>query len=333
MRKTRKIVKTEPQEVLSTTLEQYAISAARYKTKKQSASTKRAYKSMVKAWESWCDGLGVCSRPASPFVVASYLGYLADQGYAAATIALACTAISQFHKSANLESPTSAPVVSGVMAGVRVVIGTRQQSVEALEASQIRALVLAIDQGGGSELVKTRDRAILLLGFAGAFRRSEISGLNVEDVSIVADGALLMVTRSKTDQVGEGEKKAIVPGSGAFCPVAALCAWLACLPPGDGPLFRQLNKGGRWMSGADGSKGLSGRAISEMIKRRCEAIGIDPSTVGGHSLRSGFATSAARAGASERLIMKQTGHKTERAVRRYIKAGQAFLEHPGRGLL
>jgi integrase len=173
------------------------------------------------------------------------------------------------------------------------------------------------------KLIGVRDRALLLVGFAGAFRRSELVSLDVGDVEIRREGLLVTLRRSKTDQEAAGREVAIPYGSNPdTCPVRALEAWLEASGIADGPLWRAVDKGGRLQPGR-----LSDKAVALVVKKRAEAAGLDPDLYAGHSLRAGLATAAAAAGASERSIMEQTGHKSVQTVRRYIRRGTQFRDN------
>jgi integrase len=172
-------------------------------------------------------------------------------------------------------------------------------------------------------LLGTRDRALLLIGFAGAFRRSELVGLNVEDASFTGDGLVVTLPRSKTDQEGEGRKVGIPYGSNpATCPVRSLRAWIETAGITAGPLFRSVNRYGRVQPGR-----LSDKAVALIVKRYAQASGRDARTFSGHSLRVGLVTAAAMAGASERAIMNQTGHRSTVMVRRYIRDASLFRDN------
>jgi integrase len=172
-------------------------------------------------------------------------------------------------------------------------------------------------------LLGKRDRAFLLLGFAGAFRRSELVSLDVADVETNREGIVVTLKRSKTDQEGQGRRVGIPYGSNAVtCPVRALNEWLEASAITAGALFRSVNRHGQLRS-----ERLSDKAVALVVKRSAEAAGLDASQYAGHSLRSGLATSAAQAGVSERAIMAQTGHKSLNMVRRYIREGSLFREN------
>jgi integrase len=172
-------------------------------------------------------------------------------------------------------------------------------------------------------LIGVRDRAILLVGFAGAFRRSELVALNHDDVEFTRDGLVISIRRSKTDQEGAGRKIGIPYGSNpATCPVRSLQDWIECGDIKEGPLFRPINRHGQ-IAG----RRLSGEAVAEIVKRYATKAGMNANQFAGHSLRSGLATSSAAAGASERAIMNQTGHRSVMTVRRYIRDGNLFREN------
>jgi integrase len=172
-------------------------------------------------------------------------------------------------------------------------------------------------------LIGSRDRTLLLIGFAGAFRRSELVALNRDAVEITGDGLVITIKRSKTDQEGAGRKIGLpYAAHKETCPVRSLQEWLERSAITDGPLLRPINRHGHMAEGR-----LSSAAVGEIVKRHATAVGLDPTKFSGHSLRSGLATSAAAAGASERSIMAQTGHRSVNMVRRYIRDGSLFREN------
>jgi integrase len=172
--------------------------------------------------------------------------------------------------------------------------------------------------------VGLRDRALLLLGFAGAFRRSELVGLDVADLEFARAGVIVTLRKSKTDQEGRSRRLGIPFGSSEqTCPVRSVQAWLEAARISEGPVFRSLDR----FQQVQGAR-LSDKAVALIIKRRAKAVGLDPARYAGHSLRAGLATSAAAAGASERVIMSQTGHRSADMVRRYIRDGSLFTSNP-----
>ena len=210
------------------------------------------------------------------------------------------------------------------MAGIRRRLGTAATAKRPVLVAELQAMVAALPD----TLLGSRDRAILLLGFSGAFRRSELVSLNREDVLETAEGLVVTLRRSKTDQEAEGRKVAIPRGREAgTCPVRALSAWLAASGIADGPLFRRVNRHGQMLP-----QRLSGEAVAIVVKRWAAAAGLAPEEFAGHSLRAGLATAAAIAGKSERAIMSQTGHRSPMTVRRYIRDANLFRENAADGI-
>jgi integrase len=178
-------------------------------------------------------------------------------------------------------------------------------------------MVAAVDEG----LIGARDRALVLLGFAGAFRRSELVGLDIADCAFGRDGLTVTLRRSKTDQEGQGRRIGIPYGANPeTCPVRCVQAWIE--QAATGPLFRSINRHGQVQQ-----QRLSGNDVARIVKKLATRAGLDATTYAGHSLRAGHATSAAAAGASERAIMRQTGHRSVQMVRRYIRAGTLFSDN------
>jgi integrase len=205
------------------------------------------------------------------------------------------------------------------MKGIRRTKGTAPTQKAAALTDDIRAILESKDAG----LIGLRDRALILLGFAGAFRRSELVGLDIADCVFSKDGLTVTLRRSKTDQAGAGRKVGIPYGSNPeTCPVRAMQDWIEQAGISGGPLFRSINRHGRIQPG-----GLSGGDVARVVKKLADRAGLDASKYAGHSLRAGHATSAAIAGASERSIMNQTGHRSVQMVRRYIRDGSLFREN------
>jgi len=228
-------------------------------------------------------------------------------------------AIAEAHKAVGLESPTRAPVITNTMNGIRRTKGTAPAQKTATLIDDIRAMVDATDAG----LIGIRDRALILLGFAGAFRRSELVALSVDDCVFSKDGLTVTLRRSKTDQAGAGRKIGIPYGSNPeTCPIRNLQSWIEQAGISDGPMFRSINRHGQVQTG-----GLSGIDVARVVKKLADRAGLDAAKYAGHSLRAGHATSAAIAGASERSIMNQTGHRSVQMVRRYIRDGSLFREN------
>lgn len=281
-------------------------------------STVRGYESDWRHFCAWCESRGLCPLPASPEILASYIAECAGR-LKVGSIQRRLNAITEAHKAVGLESPTHSPIVANTMKGIRRIKGTAPIQKAAAVTDDIRGMVAETDSG----LIGLRDRALILLGFAGAFRRSEIVRLDVEDLDFSRDGLTVTLRRSKTDQDGQGRKVGIPFGSNPeTCPVRVLQAWLEEAGLSVGPLFLPLNRHGHVKAGR-----LSGLDVARIVKKLAQRAGLDATKYAGHSLRAGHATSAAIAGASERSIMKQTGHRSVQMVRRYIRDGNLFRDN------
>ncbi len=289
-----------------------------YAQQARAANTRRAYRADWADFTAWCRDRRLTALPATPETVVLYLSDLA-MSRKTSTLQRRLSAISQAHKAADLETPTGHHAVRAVWSGIRRVKGTAQEGKAPAVTRDLRAMVATLP----GTLPGLRDRALLLLGFAGAFRRSELAGLDIADVTTTRDGLVVDLRRSKTDQEGEGRRIGIPYGSRpGTCPVRAVQDWLAAAKIASGPLFRGVNRHGQV-----GKTRLSDRAVALIVKRAAAAAGLDPARYAGHSLRAGLATSAAAAGVSERAIMAQTGHKSLPMVRRYIREGSLFNEN------
>jgi site-specific recombinase XerD len=284
----------------------------------KSRNTIRAYRADWSHFTKWCREHGQASLPASPETVALYLSDLAST-HKPATLTRRISAISQAHQMAGIDTPTMNSKVRLVLAGIRRSKGTAQLAKTPVLIEDLRRMVARLPE----TLLGARDRTLLLIGFSGAFRRSELVALNVDDVAFTRDGLAVNIRRSKTDQEGEGRKIGVPYGSNpATCPIRSLQDWMAGSQITQGPLFRPINRHGRLAS-----RRLSSGAVAEIVKRYAAAAGLDAAVFAGHSLRSGLATSAAMAGASERSIMMQTGHRSLTTLRRYIRDGSLFREN------
>ena len=218
------------------------------------------------------------------------------------------------------------------MSGIARAKGTRQRQVAPLRIDMLKAMLAATPE---DDLLAIRDRAILLLGFAGGMRRSELAALDVEDLTDVEEGLDVLIRRSKTDQEGAGRTIGIPRGRNReTCPVIALQRWIRLAGITEGPLFRAHRSrtdgpGPRQQrpEGRAGTARLTPQGIARVVQRAAARIGLDPAEFAGHSLRAGFATEAAAQGASERAIMRQTGHRSVEMVRRYIRDGDRYRDN------
>jgi integrase len=283
-----------------------------------SANTRVAYLSDLAHFEGWGGQI-----PASPETIAEYLVAHADS-LTVATLNRRLAALSKVHRSRGFSNPTSVEVVKSTVRGLKRIKGTAQRQATPLIKDDLFVVLGAM----GSGLKDVRDRALLLVGFAGGFRRSELIGLNCTDVVPVRQGLEITLRRSKTDQNGAGRKIGIPHGRGRWCPVRALEQWQAASGITDGAMFRPVDRHHR----VD-PKRLSGEAVCLVVRERVRAAGIDPGNYSGHSLRAGLATSAAQAGVSSWKIRQQTGHASDAMLARYIRDGQLFTNNAAGTLL
>lgn len=281
-------------------------------------NTRRAYLSDLEHFRSWGADL-----PASPEMLASYLAAHADT-LSVATLVRRMASISKAHQARGFSSPASSELVRATMRGIKRTRGTAQHQAKPL----LRDDLLLVLDAMGDDLKDARDRALLLLGFAGGLRRSELVGLDVADIEHVCQGIVLHLRRSKTDQEGHGQKIGIPHGRTRWCPVGALDAWLSASRIDEGAVFRPVDRHGR----VQGAR-LSGEAVSAVVKAGVAAVGIDPTAFSGHSLRAGLATSAAQAGVPTWRIRAQTRHASDAMLARYIRAGELFLDNAAGALL
>jgi integrase len=281
-------------------------------------NTRRAYLSDLGEFERWGGSI-----PSSAETVAAYLAARADT-LAVATLVRHVASISKAHEARGLANPTRSELVRATLRGIRRTKGCAQREAKPLLRDD---LLLVLDAMGGS-IKDIRDRALLLIGFAGALRRSELVGLDVGDIEHVRQGMILSLRRSKTDQDGQGRKIGIPFGRTRWCPVAALDSWLAASEITEGAIFRPVDRHGR-MQGAR----LSGEAVSLVVRERVAAVGLEPAPYSGHSLRAGLATSAAQAGVPTWRIRAQTRHASDAMLARYVRDGELFTDNAAGVLL
>lgn len=297
--------------------------AKAYAAEARSERTRKAYTSAFRVFVAWGDERWLDTLPARPEVVAAYVAHLADTGRKPATINLHVAAIAAAHRLAGFDVPTASEAVKATQRGVRRTLGTRQTRKAPVTAETLKKALRKIPD----DLSGARDRALLLIGFAAALRRSELVALDVTDLERVPDGIIVHVCRSKTDQDGQGQEIA-VPRGGKLKPCDALDAWLAAAKITAGPVFRPINKGGR--VGADR---LTDRSVADIVKRHVGAAGLDASLFSGHSLRAGFVTSALAAGADVLKVMHVTRHTAVTTLQKYDRRARAFDDHAGRKFL
>lgn len=276
------------------------------------SNTLRAYRSDLRHFAAWGGQL-----PATPEMIANYVAHFA-QGLASSTLSRRLVAIARAHTEQGWVSPTDAPLVRATLKGVRRARTHRVRQVDALQKADIVRMVKGL-----SGLKGARDAALLMIGFAGAFRRSELVSLDLADVHITAAGTQIRLVRSKTDQEGRGREVFIPRVRGRYCPSALLTSWLAVAGIESGPVFRRINRHGQ--VAADG---LSGQAVALIVKAHAAAAGLDAARFSGHSLRAGFVTNATGRGASISSIRRQTGHQSDAMVQHYIRSTSGFKDNP-----
>jgi integrase len=284
--------------------------------------TLASYKREWVAFERWCRAHTIQPLPVTPSALALYVAHLGTWRKPSG-VNVAVAGIAWAHRCARAPSPHRDPVVLDQLEALRREKGTRPARKAPLTVDLLRRVVDAM----GQDLEAVRDRAILLFGFAGGFRRSELVALDVADLTFSNEGVSVLLRKSKTDQHGAGITKPIpFGGSAETCPVRVLRAWLDIASIAEGPIFRRLDRAGR-------GKRLSGHAVAKIVKERAAAVGLSPKDLSGHSLRSGVATSAARAGKDVFEIMATTGHKKADTVAAYVREAKAFERNAVKGIL
>jgi site-specific recombinase XerD len=283
-------------------------------------NTLRAYKSDFNDFGLFCVQNGFKSLPSEPKIVSLYLTYLSTKDIKMSTLKRRLVSISVIHKLKGLYLDTKHPSIIENIMGIKRRKGSIQKSKKPLLINSLKAIIDVIDQQNKEEIKKFRDRSIILIGFSGGFRRNEIVSLDYEDLDFVTEGLRINLRRSKTDQFGKGFVKGLPYFDNAqYCPVISLKKWIDISKITSGSLFRRFSKGSKLLN-----KRLTDQTVALLIKEYLEIAGIDSKNYSGHSLRSGFATSAAESGAEERNIMAMTGHKSTEMVRRYIKEANLF---------
>ena len=339
-----------------------AEAARRFAEAARSDATLRAYRSDWADFEAWCESRALAPMPATPETVALYIASRAETGpdddcgrptapLKTATLRRRMAAISQAHKLAGVESPAlrSREPLHSVWGGVMRALGTAPHKVapalaqdvvamaEACDAA-VQAITAGDDAAPGVALRARRDKALLLLGFAAALRRSELAAVRAEHVSYTPEGLRLLIPRSKSDQEGAGQIVGVAYGErAATCPVRAVRSYLGAAgaaladqgrpSPLSGPVFRMVDRWGRL-----GRRALTGRSVADVVKRYALLAGLDPALYAGHSLRAGFATTAARAGKPDRAIQKQTRHKSAAMLAEYVREGRLFDDNASEGI-
>ncbi len=274
-------------------------------------NTVRAYEADFKDFSLFCISNGLNPLPTDPKTLSIYLTHLSKKSKFS-TLKRRIASIKVVHKIKGHYLDSKHPIIMENLLGIKRINGSYQKAKKPLLISTLKTIINVIDEKENNELKKLRNKSLLLIGFSGGFRRSELINIDYEDLEFVNEGLKIFIKRSKTDQSGEGSTKAIPYFNNiTFCPVVTLKKWINYKNIKNGRIFD-----------------ISDKSVSIIIKKYALLAGLDPNNYGGHSLRSGFATSAAEAGVEERNIMTMTGHKTPQMVRRYIQEANLFKNNP-----
>ena len=283
-------------------------------------NTVRAYKSDFNDFGLFCAQNGFKSLPSDPKIVSLYLTHLSTRNIKMSTLKRRLVSIGVIHKLKGHYLDTKHPIIIENIMGIKRRKGSIQKGKKPLLINNLKIIINVIDEYNHEDLKKFRDRSIILMGFSGGFRRNEIVSLNYDDLEFVTEGLKINLKRSKTDQFGEGSVKGLPYFDNIqYCPVLSLKNWIEISNINSGPLFRRFSRGSKLSENR-----LTDQTVALLIKKYLKLAGIDNKNYSGHSLRSGFATSAAESGAEERSIMAMTGHKSTEMVRRYIKEANLF---------
>ena len=283
-------------------------------------NTVRAYKSDFRDFGLFCAQNGFKSLPSEPKIVSLYLTYLSTKEAKMSTLKRRLVSIGVIHRLKGHYLDTKHPSIIENIMGIKRRKGSIQKGKKPILISYLKKLIDVIDEQKNEDIKKLRDRSIILIGFSGGFRRNEIVSLDYDDLDFVEEGLKIQIRRSKTDQFGEGLVKALPYFDNfKYCPVISLKNWIEISRISSGPLFKRFLKGSKLSENR-----LTDQTVALLIKKYLRLAGIDNKNYSGHSLRSGFATSAAESGAEERSIMAMTGHKSPEMVRRYIKEANLF---------
>ena len=287
-------------------------------------NTVRAYKSDFKDFSLFCVKKGFKFLPSEPNIVSLYLTHLSSKNIKISTIKRRLVSIGIIHRMKGLYLDTKHPSIIENIMGIKRRKGSIQKAKKPLLINNLKQIINVIDKLNKEKIKKLRDRSIILIGFSGGFRRNEIVSLDYDDLEFVDEGLKINLKKSKTDQYGEGSVKGLPYfNNSKYCPVISIKKWLETSNIDSGPLFRRFSKGIKLTE-----KRLTDQTVALLIKEYLELAGIDSKNYSGHSLRSGFATSAAESGVEERSIMAMTGHKTTQMVRRYIREANLFKNNP-----
>ena len=287
-------------------------------------NTVRAYKSDFADFSLFCVQNGFKSLPSEPKIVSLYLTHLSTKDIKMSTLKRRLVSIGVIHRLKGHYLDTKHPSIIENLMGIKRRKGSIQKGKKPILINYLKQIINVIDENKNEEITRFRDRSIILIGFSGGFRRNEIVSLDYDDLDFVTEGLKINLKRSKTDQFGEGLVKGLPYfDNSQYCPVLTLKKWIEVSNINSGPLFRRFSKGSKLTNNR-----LTDQTVALLIKKYLKLAGIESKNYSGHSLRSGFATSAAESGAEERNIMAMTGHKSPEMVRRYIKEANLFKNNP-----
>lgn len=292
----------------------------------KSPATKRAYQTDWANFTAFCDRNELPSMPANPATVCAYITALAESGRKVSTITRQLTTISQAHRAFRQRSPTGDYDVIETLRGIKRTIGTKPKRAKALLWSDM----VKVCRNIRPHFLGKRDKALLLVGWAGALRRSELVALDFSDIGFVEEGMIVNIGRSKTDQEGAGYEIGVpFAKDPACCPTASLKNWIETARIDTGPLFFAIGNGGKkfFYDGSERER-FSPRGVNYVLARRLEKAGINPDGYSGHSLRAGFITTAAKARVPEHMIQSHTRHRSVTTLRGYIREGSLFNDNP-----
>ncbi len=303
----------------------HAFKAYAFSAQARAPNTQRAYRSSFADYVAWCDRLGIVPLSGDPQLVGMYLAGLPERQFKYATIRMRLSAIAAAHRTAGLVLDLKDPRISRVMDGIARTVGTRAMQARPVLADELALMMRALPPTS----LGTRDRALLLIGFGAAMRRSELVALDLADLTVTDSGLKVLIRFSKTDQVGAGEEVGIHRSADPkLCPVKALQTWLALRGHEPGALFHQITRSGRVRPVR-----LSDRGVARAVKAAAIGAGLEPDRYAGHSLRAGLATSASNAGADLMQIMNQTRHRSVDTARRYVRDAEIWRNNVTRMVL
>jgi site-specific recombinase XerD len=283
-------------------------------------NTIRAYKSDFNDFGLFCAQNGFKSLPSEPKIISLYLTHLSTKEVKMSTLKRRLVSIGVIHKLQGHYLDTKHPSIVENIMGIKRRKGSFQKGKKPILIKDLKLLINVIDNNNNEKIMRVRDRSIILIGFSGGFRRNEIVSLDFNDLDFVSEGLKINLKKSKTDQFGEGSVKGLPYfDNSLYCPVLSAKKWIEISNIESGPLFRRFTKGSKLTDNR-----LTDQTVALLIKKYLKLAGIESKNYSGHSLRSGFATSAAESGAEERSIMAMTGHKSTEMVRRYIKDANLF---------